>query len=243
MTPEKRVTSSWVQYYSEDHECDYWYNEQTGESTWESPHKVKQYPVEIQEEDHVPVIDFSFSEEFQDSIPTSFQLSKRSLLNAFDKEEETTRIVCDQLPSKEDENVPSLVRCISNRSLCSILIAEEETKSPVEVSWNLLADRRKSRLLKRERKQRKRMRIYLRILSLLILFLFVIVVVVCIHTIKQRNNNEDKTTNQMFIDETITIDFDQSRSSYELNYEGIEYNIVNLIEEINPKCVLKRSII
>jgi len=238
---ENKEASSWVRYYSEDHECDYWYNEHTGESTWDSPEKVKQYPVGIDEDDYSHVMDYSLNEGSEGSSSTYFQSTKQSLSQVFDEENETTTKACHELITKEDENAPRLIRSISTQSFCSMVTSEEETKSPMEVSWKLLADRRKSRLLKKERaerKQRKRMRMYLRILFFLILCMLV---GACFRRANQANDNVNGTINLQQNNENMINDVGQSRVSYDSVCKRTEYQIVNMVEEAIQICIMKES--
>ena len=235
-------TSSWVRYYSEDHECDYWYNEHTGESTWDSPEKVKQYPVGIDEEDYSHVVDYSVCEGSDVSSPTYYyESTKRSLSQVFDEENETTRKALHELTTKEDGNAPRLIRSVSTQSCCSMVSLSEETKSPTEVNWNILADRRKSRLLKKERAeriQRKRMRILLRILLCFILF---IPVVAYFRRTNQINGNVNGTTNLKQNDEKMINDIGNSGVSCDSVCERTDYQIVKMIEEASRICIMKEN--
>ena len=234
MTPEDKSTTSWGQYYSDDHECEYWYNEETGESTWESPHMKKQYSVDIQEDDYTPVMNFSSAEESQESSSMFCQSSRRALITALDKECDTTTSISDQLLSiKGDENVPTLVKSISTESLYKMPV-EEKMRSPIEVSWQLLADRRKSRVLKKgrtERKQRRRIRMISRMLPLFMIL--VCIGIVCVRNIQQPKNIANMSMNQESKDETIINIGNQSANTCNLDMKGIENSIDNMMEEIS----------
>ena len=58
----KPAKNKWKSYYSAEHECDYWYNEETGETTWDNPNKKENAdyaPIEVDEDEYTPLADFS----------------------------------------------------------------------------------------------------------------------------------------------------------------------------------------
>ena len=146
MTPEDKPATSWGQYYINDHECEHWYDKQTGQYTWESPHMKKQYSLHTRDDDYTPVMNFSPAEEYQQSSSMFPQSSRQSLITTLDKDCDTTRNISAEISIEGDEKIPNLVSSSSTESLYRISI-EEETYSPIEVSCRPSEDRRKSRLL------------------------------------------------------------------------------------------------